>query len=302
MSNTDFQNGFAMGYSAGGVTVISPQSETTIQADYEQNDASAADYIKNRPFYEIAGEKIKKATFIPGEQNGTPQPVPVNGKLNISPEKEYLVTITMEGTEITEAVHCFTDPESGLNVLCFSEEYDSETAFLNDGLFVDFSDSSEPIVQMGDYYTYDARFFPVEAVLFEIGKGEIKKIDKKFLPEDIATKLEVATPDILGGVQPVAKNDSMTQEVGIDENGRLYTEPGSQEYTLPIASIGSLGGIYTTQTYNGEIHTLNTAIYNSKLYVEKPSIAGTVTEDPSIAPSCAAVYTFIENCFKEATY
>ena len=292
-----FLGRLANGESGGGNDPI-----LMTQADYEQNDASAADYIKNRPFYEIPGEKIEKATFIPGEQDDISQPVSVNGKLNISPEKEYLVTITIEGTEITEAAYCFIDPESGLNVLCFSEEYDSETVFLNDGIFADFSNPDEPIIQMGDYYTYDARFFPAEAVLFEIGGGEIKKIDKKFLPEDIATKLEVATPDILGGVQPVAKNDSMTQEVGIDENGRLYTKPGSQEYTLPVASIGSLGGIYTTQTYNGNIHTLNTAMANGKLYVEKPSIAGTVTEDPSIAPSCAAVYTFIENCFKEATY
>ena len=39
--------------------------------------------------------------------------------------------------------------------------------------------------------------------------------------------LPVATNTTLGGVKPITKTDSMTQSVGVDENGRLYTSPGS---------------------------------------------------------------------------
>ncbi len=36
--------------------------------------------------------------------------------------------------------------------------------------------------------------------------------------------LPIATPSTLGGVKPIAKTADMTQAVGVDENGLLYTE------------------------------------------------------------------------------
>ena len=39
--------------------------------------------------------------------------------------------------------------------------------------------------------------------------------------------LPVASSTTLGGVKPVTKTASMTQEVGVDASGALYTEPGS---------------------------------------------------------------------------
>ena len=44
-------------------------------------------------------------------------------------------------------------------------------------------------------------------------------------PGDAYT-LPIATSAQLGGVQPAAKTDDMTQEVGVDENGGLWTAPG----------------------------------------------------------------------------
>lgn len=35
--------------------------------------------------------------------------------------------------------------------------------------------------------------------------------------------LPIATPDTLGGVKPAAKTEAMTQTVGVDENGELWT-------------------------------------------------------------------------------
>ena len=45
-------------------------------------------------------------------------------------------------------------------------------------------------------------------------------------PGDTYT-LPVASAAALGGVQPVAKTDDMTQSVGVDEDGGLWTAPGS---------------------------------------------------------------------------
>lgn len=42
--------------------------------------------------------------------------------------------------------------------------------------------------------------------------------------------LPVASPTQLGGVKPVAKTDTMTQSIGVDGNGRLYTEPSEVYY------------------------------------------------------------------------
>lgn len=41
--------------------------------------------------------------------------------------------------------------------------------------------------------------------------------------------LPIASPTTLGGVQPAAKTDEMTQAVGVDEAGGLWTQPGGSE-------------------------------------------------------------------------
>jgi hypothetical protein len=57
--------------------------------------------------------------------------------------------------------------------------------------------------------------------------------------------LPIASPTQLGGVKPVAKTDAMTQSIGVDGNGGLYTEPAEvyyinlegnyPDYTCPVA-------------------------------------------------------------------
>ena len=39
--------------------------------------------------------------------------------------------------------------------------------------------------------------------------------------------LPIATPTVLGGVKPVAKTESMTEDVGVDSEGKLYAAGGS---------------------------------------------------------------------------
>ena len=48
--------------------------------------------------------------------------------------------------------------------------------------------------------------------------------------------LPFASPEQLGGVKPVAKTDVMTQKVGVDANGYLYTEPGAWYVTVNSAA------------------------------------------------------------------
>lgn len=62
-----------------------------------------------------------------------------------------------------------------------------------------------------------------------------------------AYTLPVATASKLGGVKPVAKTSAMTQDVGVDANGKLYVSIPSvsvpDEYVLPTASSSVLGGV-----------------------------------------------------------
>lgn len=53
--------------------------------------------------------------------------------------------------------------------------------------------------------------------------------------------LPVASSTTLGGVKPVAKTVSMTQEVGVDASGALYTEPGSGGGGSTDISLGITG-------------------------------------------------------------
>lgn len=86
-----------------------------------------------------------------------------------------------------------------------------------------------------------------------------------------AYTLPKATSTTLGGVQPVAKTTQMTQAVGVDSNGKLYTVPGAGAYSLPTASTTELGGVKTSEAYSSTKHTLKVAVNSSgQLYAEAP--------------------------------
>ena len=83
--------------------------------------------------------------------------------------------------------------------------------------------------------------------------------------------LPVASSTTLGGVKPVAKTASMTQEVGVDASGALYTEPGSG------------GGVKSVNGATGEV--------KSTFYVTI-----TIAEDESISAdkTLEEIYTAYE--------
>lgn len=70
--------------------------------------------------------------------------------------------------------------------------------------------------------------------------------------------LPIASETTLGGVKPVAKTDEMTQSVGVDESGKLWTEPASGE----SGEEGATGGYV-------ELGTLPYTVGNiTELYLE----------------------------------
>ena len=88
-----------------------------------------------------------------------------------------------------------------------------------------------------------------------------------------AYSLPTAGASTLGGVKPVAKTSAMTQDVGVDSSGKLFTKPGEGAYDLPTASTSTLGGIKTSEAYSSTKHTAKVAVNSSGvLYAEAYSL------------------------------
>lgn len=259
---------------------------SSVQSDYLQNDPAAADYIKNRPFYEITEEKT--ITLKGGDEF-----IFVEGKLGLVAGGDYAIEIVGE-----EGILSF--PATAVEM---QEGEVRATVLLVDGTMVIIDGFDSINGEVADGYSYDA--YAVEGADYYLkgSFGEIKKIDKKFLPDDIATKLEIATPEILGGVMPksVTGNPSATQDVFVDiDTGRLYTFPGKEYYK---ASSDNLGLVKVKELISFSEGYLPTAVaMDGTLYARSPQVDSTVVPESTNAVSGAAVYSFIEGLLAEGEY
>ena len=100
--------------------------------------------------------------------------------------------------------------------------------------------------------------------------------DRVLLGRESGTWIVICRIGAPGG--PAAKTAAMTQAVGVDENGGLWTIPGAGSYELPTASTSQLGGVKTSAAFNSQIHTVDIAVdANGALHAAK-SAQGYVTE------------------------
>ena len=91
-------------------------------------------------------------------------------------------------------------------------------------------------------------------------------LDKEgHIKQNSTYELPIAGADTLGGVKPVAKTSGMTQDVGVDSGGKLYTTP-SESYTLPVAGADTLGGVKPVAKTSGMTQDVGVD-ENGKLYV-----------------------------------
>lgn len=80
-------------------------------------------------------------------------------------------------------------------------------------------------------------------VRFAVGEGSFcASTAAEETPPDLWQRI-LETVAHMETIRPVAKTAAMTQEVGMDASGRLYTAPGGGTYTLPAATADTLGGV-----------------------------------------------------------
>ena len=76
-----------------------------------------------------------------------------------------------------------------------------------------------------------------------LSNGETINSGTILIPD--ATTIPIANSTTLGGVMPVNKTDGMTQEVGVDSTGKLYTAPGGGGGSNPVVYDYTQGSTFT---------------------------------------------------------
>ena len=76
-----------------------------------------------------------------------------------------------------------------------------------------------------------------------LSNGETINSGTILIPD--ATTIPIANSTTLGGVMPVNKTDGMTQEVGVDSTGKLYTAPGGGGGSNPVVYDIAQGSEFT---------------------------------------------------------
>ena len=132
------------------------------RGNWEQNDPTADDYIKNRPFYSIRTENVT-----------------VKNAINRQLERFFIfaigdtVTVNVDGVEHSLVAY---DDDNYPTIGDTYSSIDNGEGVLGWQIYVD--DGS-------------VRFYAAKAHTVSYFDEEVVKLDKKYLPENLATKLEV---------------------------------------------------------------------------------------------------------------
>lgn len=146
------------------------------QADYTQNDSTAADYIKNRPFY----SEISEATYL----DGTFDFVEDRGRYIYNQESSFILeegktyTVVFDGTSYSCTGYI---PSSGAPVVLGNASISGLSGGNNEP-FLMFTINGH--LQIGTNLTGASH-----AVKITGSEESIKKIDAKYLPDEISTAI-----------------------------------------------------------------------------------------------------------------
>ena len=171
----------------------------SVQPDYEQNDATAVDYIKNRPFYDT--RTIKARSYYSQVENPNPVSFDIT-TFNMSAYKVSDLTPTKD--EISNVTFISYDVEKKLKISDISFEADKFISIqfvdsTNDMYLIAYSTGETTfefsgytaninIPETGTYFINSLGAGVYEGTIIEIivNDGELKTLDLKYLPENMA--------------------------------------------------------------------------------------------------------------------
>ena len=176
------------------------------RGNWEQNDPTADDYIKNRPFY-----TDDKTVNVPKQKITISSESP-EAKLVLPELIEFVVGQTYEVKWDDETYSCVAFDINGIGVIG------------NQGVFGDGIDTGEPFImmiskahKMGIVYATTPKGIGTHTI--EVTTTKVVKLDKKYLPDTIADKSEVETAKtVANDARSTADN---AQTVANDANAKV---------------------------------------------------------------------------------
>lgn len=223
-------------------------SGVAVQSDYAQNDSSAMDYIKNRPFYiekgvtifdqEITTELMDGANgYTHSGFIGDPSAVSVGDAFGVTVDgTEYICEITEVHYDLGMMGNLYIFYELYLDLLMTQNGWTEEEVLQNVPFITTFNnDTGEPFLIMYNTYNDDTgatvkktNFMIKEAGTyhFTIEGMVIHKLDKKFLPEidalpSVSTNNNGQTLAVVNGAWAVTDAPSSLPKVTTADNDKV---------------------------------------------------------------------------------
>ena len=219
-----------------------------VQPDWNQNDETAADYVKNRPFY--TGNPVE--TVLVEESTVT---FDKNGGLYMAKFPS-----TFEAT-VGETYKVSWD---GTTYECACVDFNNAPVIGNLSIVGEGSDTGEPFV-MGILNGKEIQIItadPSASHTFSISGfvSEVVKIDKKYLPDTVATKSEVeAAQTTANAAQTTAENAQSTANAAQTTANAAQTTAENAQTTANAAlpkTGGTMSGNLTIDTENDSFQTI----------------------------------------------
>lgn len=228
-----------------------------VQSDWEQNDSSKKDYIKNRPFYEEEGiVDFCTGMVVPSSADSTNI---VNFEMEaLSMEEQYEVILTIGTTTTTYSdVSPVYYPGTEFVSLVFapSEEADIPVSVeTSDFMFmviseVDMTDTTHPIYKENNATAYGMSLSqPEENIILSIkGKGVSTQVNEKYVPA-FQSNWEETDNTKINYIQnkPFYAEDVLYEDTTLVWNSNLHNY-GALNYPKTLGLVE--GEIYTCEVY-----------------------------------------------------
>lgn len=171
------------------------KEELAIQPDWNQNDPNAPDYVKNRPFYDNR-DKIEY-TFdgnLEGKETFNAGPVVFVKVSSSTPDIPSIQEIEATFVPVGEDGEVFEEETISISDFgqvaedIFSTQDMAFAIVLKDTIFKGITITKGVYLSKGDNGSYISRVF------FKFDTGELKKLDKKYLPDGIGSLIITTYP------------------------------------------------------------------------------------------------------------